>query len=55
MKVKTLINSVLSIGDKGDFYWDGSDQSGNDLSTGTYIVRLTLEGELVHSLKVVKY
>ena len=55
LKVRTLINTPASVGDEGSFYWDGAGQEGNDLPAGTYIVRMTIEGKLLQSMKIVKY
>jgi hypothetical protein len=54
MKVRTLINSSVSVGDKGSFYWDGTNQEGNDLPAGSYIIRMTVQGELIHTLKIAR-
>jgi len=54
MKVRTLADNTGSVGDKGSFYWDGRDEYGNSLSAGTYILRMTIDGWLVETVKVVK-
>ncbi|MCK9399943.1 MAG: DUF1565 domain-containing protein [Bacteroidales bacterium] len=54
MKVRTLVNNTGMVGDKGSFYWDGRDEYGNSLSAGTYILRMTIDGWLVETVKVVK-
>jgi hypothetical protein len=53
-KVKTLMNSSGMPSDSGKIHWDGRDQDGNILPTGTYIIRMTVEDELVEAVKVVK-
>jgi hypothetical protein len=54
MKVRSLINSFVSVGDKGNFYWDGSEENKNELPAGAYIIRLTINGKLAEAVKVVK-
>jgi hypothetical protein len=54
MKVRTLENHQASKGDKGKFYWDGSDQDGNKLPAGVYLIRMTMDGKVVETVKVVK-
>jgi hypothetical protein len=54
MKVRTLAANQGSIGDKGNFYWDGSDQNGNDLPVGVYLIRMTMDGKEVETVKLVK-
>jgi flagellar hook assembly protein FlgD len=54
MKVRTLAGNQGSTGDKGNFYWDGSDQNGNDLPAGVYFIRMTMDGKEVETVKVVK-
>jgi hypothetical protein len=54
IKVRTLAANQGSTGDKGNFYWDGSDQNGNNLPAGAYIIRMTMDGKEVETVKVVK-
>jgi hypothetical protein len=54
MKVRTLASNLGSVGDKGNFYWDGSDQNGNNLPAGVYFIRMTMDGKEMETLKVVK-
>ena len=54
MKVKTLVNNTGSVGDKGNFYWDGSDQNGQALPAGVYFIRMTMDGKEVDTIKVVR-
>ncbi len=54
MKVRTLAANQGSTGDKGNFYWDGSDHNGNDLPAGVYLIRMTIDGKEVETVKVVK-
>jgi hypothetical protein len=54
MKVKTLVNNTGSVGDKGNFYWDGSDQNGQALPCGAYILRMTIDDKVVEAVKVVR-
>lgn len=54
MKVKSLINYTGSAGDKGSFYWDGKDQNGQTLPSGAYILRMTLDDQVVEVVKVVR-
>jgi hypothetical protein len=53
-KVNTLINRPGSLSGEGKFYWDGYDQDGNKLPSGTYLIRMTVEDKLLEVLKVVK-
>jgi len=53
MKVKTLVNNTGSVGDKGSFYWDGSDQNGQALPVGVYFIRMTMDGKEIETIKVV--
>lgn len=54
MKVKTLVNNTGSVGDKGNFYWDGGDQNGQALPAGAYILRMTVDEKVVEVVKVVR-
>lgn len=54
MKVKTLVNNIGSVGDKGSFYWDGKDQSGKLLPAGIYLIRLTMDRKEKETVKVVR-
>jgi hypothetical protein len=54
MKVRTLAANQGSVGDKGNFHWDGTDSDGNDLPAGVYFVRMTMDGKEVETVKVVK-
>jgi hypothetical protein len=54
MKVRTLENHNASKGDSGKFYWDGTDQQGNPLPAGVYLVRMTVDGKEVETLKAVR-
>jgi hypothetical protein len=54
MKVRTLENHAGSEGDSGKFYWDGCGQDGNDLPSGVYLIRMTMDGKEVEMVKVVK-
>jgi hypothetical protein len=54
VKVRTLENHQVSKDDAGKFYWDGSDQSGNDLPAGAYFIRMTMDGKEVETRKLVK-
>jgi hypothetical protein len=54
MKVKTLVNNTGSVGDKGNFYWDGGDQNGQKLPAGAYILRMTVDDKVVEVVKVVR-
>jgi hypothetical protein len=54
MKVRTLENHQASKGDTGKFYWNGSDQQGNDLPAGVYLIRMTIDGKEVETVKAVK-
>ncbi len=54
MKVITLIDRTGLPSATGKFYWDGHDREGNDLPAGTYVIRMTLDDELVESVKLVK-
>ena len=54
MKVKTLVNTTGSVGDKGNFYWDGRDQNGQALPAGAYILRMTVDEKVVEVVKVVR-
>jgi hypothetical protein len=54
MKVRTLENHAASKGDTGKFYWDGSDQEGNKLPAGVYLIRMTMDGKEVETVKAVR-
>ena len=54
MKVRTLASNIGSVGDKGSFYWDGSDQQGNELPAGVYLIRMTMDGKELETVKVVR-
>ena len=54
MKVKTLVSNNGSVGDKGNFYWDGRDQNGQALPAGAYILRMTVDEKVVEMVKVVR-
>jgi hypothetical protein len=54
LKVRTLAANQGSTGDMGNFYWDGSDQNGNDLPAGIYLIRMSMDGKEVVTVKVVK-
>jgi hypothetical protein len=54
MKVRTLAANQGSVGDKGNFYWDGTDQNGDDLPAGVYLIRMTMDGKEVEMVKVVR-
>ena len=54
MKVRTLADNTGSVGDKGNFYWNGSDQNGNNLPAGVYLIRMTMDGKEMETVKVVK-
>lgn len=54
MKVRTLENHQASKGDSGKFYWDGSDQDGKKLPAGVCLIRMTIDGKEVETLKVVR-
>jgi flagellar hook assembly protein FlgD len=52
MKVRTLENHQASKGDSGKFYWDGTNQDGNKLPAGMYLVRMTIDGKEVETMKI---
>jgi hypothetical protein len=54
MKVRTLENHDASKGDSGKFYWDGTDQHGNLLPAGIYLVRMTMDGKEVETVKLLR-
>jgi hypothetical protein len=54
LKVKTLVSSPVNPGDKGSFYWDGSDQNGQALPAGIYLIRLTMDGKELETVRAVK-
>ncbi len=54
MKVRTLENHIASKGDSGKFYWDGSDQQGNPLPAGVYLIRMTMDGKEVETVKAAR-
>jgi pectin methylesterase-like acyl-CoA thioesterase len=54
MKVRTLAANQGAIGDKGKFYWDGTDADGNDLPAGVYLIRMTMDGKEGETVKLVK-
>jgi hypothetical protein len=54
MKVRTLAANQGSTGDKSNFYWDGTDQNGNDLPAGAYLIWMTMDGRHLETVKVVK-
>jgi hypothetical protein len=54
MKVKTLVNNIGSVGDKGSFYWDGRDQNGQALPAGVYFIRMTMDAKEVETVKVIR-
>ena len=53
LKVRTLANHQASKGDSGKFYWDSSDDAGNKLPSGVYLIRLTIDGKEVETVKIV--
>jgi len=53
MKVLTLAEINSGIGEY-EFLWNGTDKSGNTLDNGIYILRASIDGEAVQSLKVEK-
>jgi hypothetical protein len=53
MKVGILENHDASKGDSGKFYWDGTNQQGNLLPDGVYLIRMTMDSKEVESVKVV--
>jgi flagellar hook assembly protein FlgD len=48
-----MVRSLVADPGDGSFFWDGTDGSGEDLPSGTYIVRGASEGRLA-SISVVK-
>ncbi len=54
MKVRTLENHDASKGDASRFYWDGTDQDGNKLPSGIYLIRMTIDGKEGETEKVVR-
>ncbi|MFO7614454.1 MAG: T9SS type A sorting domain-containing protein, partial [Bacteroidales bacterium] len=54
LKVKTLVSSQANPGDKGSFYWNGSDQNGQTLPAGIYLLRMTLDGKELETARAVK-
>ncbi len=54
MKVVTLIDLTGLPSETGKFYWDGHNREGNDLPAGTYVLRMTLDDNLVETVKLVK-
>jgi hypothetical protein len=54
LKVKTLASSQANPGDKGSFYWDGSDQNGQALPASIYLIRMTLDGKELETARAVK-
>ena len=54
MKIKTLADFTGSIGDRGDIYWDCNDGNGHEAPDGSYIIRMTVDGKLVESVKIIK-
>ena len=53
VKVRTLENHQASKGDSGKFYWNGSDDAGKKLPAGVYLIRLTMDGKEVETVKTV--
>ncbi|MDT8394511.1 MAG: FlgD immunoglobulin-like domain containing protein, partial [Bacteroidales bacterium] len=51
--VKTLMNSQ-GLSGKGEMKWRGTDDSGNPVKTGTYIVAIHINGKEMDAVKVVK-
>jgi hypothetical protein len=54
MKIKTLNDFTGSKGDQGNFYWDGTAGNGNEVPDGSYFIRMTIDGKLVESVKIIK-
>jgi hypothetical protein len=54
MKVRSLVNNTGSVGDKGNFYWDGRDQNGQAFPSGVYFIRMTVDGKEVETVKAVR-
>ncbi|MGM0628646.1 MAG: FlgD immunoglobulin-like domain containing protein, partial [Candidatus Fermentibacterota bacterium] len=48
-----MVRSLVADPADGSFFWDGTDGSGEELSSGTYIVRGASDGRLA-SISVVK-
>ena len=51
--VKTLMDTKGSRGE-GTIVWNGKDQQGNELKTGTYIISLIVNGQEKEALKIIK-
>lgn len=49
--VKSIVDKELSLGTHSTYYWEGVDNSGRKVSSGTYICRLTA-GDNVRTRKV---
>jgi pectin methylesterase-like acyl-CoA thioesterase len=54
LKVRTLENYKASKGDAGKFYWDGTNADGNNLPAGVYVIRMTIDGKEVETVKLLK-
>jgi hypothetical protein len=54
LKVRMLAANHGSVGDKGNFYWDGCDQNGKALPAGVYLIRMTMDGKEVETVKAVR-
>jgi hypothetical protein len=54
IKVRTLENHHAGKGDAGKFYWDGSDDAGNKLPAGVYLIRMTTDGKESETIKIIK-
>ena len=54
MLVKTLVNYDAGPGEKAQIYWDGTGQGGDNLPSGVYFVRMTIDSKETETVKVVK-
>lgn len=52
-KISTLMN-VKQLPGNGKFYWDGTDDYGRKLPSGTYIINLIINDKIKESVKVIK-
>ena len=52
-RIRTLIDANQALGG-GEFYWDGTDDNGRELSSGAYFIKMAVDNEARGNAKVIK-